>query len=79
MADQNTDAEDKLKKLGERVREGWMQENPTTEKQLESVRDTIREDWEKERAEKNQLAVEPDLAKDKQLEREPEDPGLGRD
>jgi hypothetical protein len=76
MADQNTDAENKLKKLGERVREGWVKEHPTTEQQLESIRGTIREEWEKERETKIQPSAEQDLTKDK--EKEGPEPDLER-
>lgn len=66
MANQNTDAEAKLKKFGARVRAGFAKEHPTTEQQLEGIRGVIRQEWEKERGGKAQPTVKPqDPTKDK--------------
>ena len=48
MPNDNTDAEAKLKKLGERVRNGWSKKHPMPEQSLETVRQTVREEWERD-------------------------------
>jgi hypothetical protein len=56
MADQPTDAEAKLQKLGERVRAGHAQRHPMGEKSLATVRSAVREAWEQEQSAKKAVA-----------------------
>ena len=76
MPDEKSNAEDKLRKLGQRVREGWAKKHPTSEKQIQIIRGVIREDWEKEQKEKRLAATRRKPAKSK--EAEPPEPGEDR-
>lgn len=73
MPNENTSAEDKLRKLGQRIRDGWAKKHPTSEKQLQTIRGVIREEWEKEQKEKRRRATRQDPTKDR--EAEPPEPG----
>ena len=74
MPNENTDAEAKLKKLGERVRQGWAKQHPTPEKSLETVRQTVREEWQREQAVKrSKPSITP--TKTKTRNRKPPTPG----
>src|ERR1041384_6206117 len=50
MADDNSETEAKLRKLGERVREGWGKLPRLTQEQKDQVRKAIREQWEKDQS-----------------------------
>jgi hypothetical protein len=50
MPNEPTQDADKLRKLGQRVRDGFAKGHPVPEKSLETVRDAVRKEWEKERA-----------------------------
>lgn len=52
MPNENTDAADKLKKLGQRVRDGWTRQHPIPDQSLETVRQTVREEWQREQTQK---------------------------
>ena len=65
------DAEESLRKLGQRLREGWAKENPIPAKSLQTVEEAVREQWEQEREAKKK--PEPD-APSPAPEREAEDP-----
>ncbi|MGE4182922.1 MAG: hypothetical protein AB7J34_24110, partial [Limisphaerales bacterium] len=43
-------AEDSLRKLGQRLRRGWERTRPVTPEEMEKVRQAVREQWEKEHA-----------------------------
>src|SRR6185295_6790170 len=71
MPDQNTDAEAKLRKLGQRLRQAWAKQHPITERSLDTVKNAIREQWEKEQAAtRGRAAAPPGPAKGR--ERKPE-------
>jgi len=73
MPNENTDAEAKLKKLGERVRDGWAKQHPIPEQSTETVRQTVREEWERERtAKRSKIPLSPS----KTQKREPPEPEL---
>ena len=46
MPDDITEAEAKLRKLGERLRQAWARERPLTQQELETVRQAVRQQWE---------------------------------
>ena len=50
MPEQNTDAEAKLKKLGQRLRQGWAKQHPVPQQSIDTVRDAVRQEWEREQA-----------------------------
>jgi len=54
MPDDTTQDADKLRKLGQRIREGFAKEHPVPGKSLETVRDAVRKAWEQERADKQE-------------------------
>jgi hypothetical protein len=64
MPNPHQDTQEKLRKLGERIREGWAIENPISEQQLEIVRTTIRQQQEKERQEMSQGRDRSDPSKE---------------
>lgn len=68
MPNDNTDAQAKLKKLGERVRSGWSKKHPMPEQSLETVRQTVREEWEREQAAKEVKPTAPDVTKTRKPE-----------
>jgi hypothetical protein len=72
MPEEHTDAEAKLKKLGERVRDGWAKRHPIPERSLETVRQTVREEWEREQAAKRGKRIAPNVTKDR--DRKPPEP-----
>ena len=73
MPDQNTDAEAKLEKLGQRVRAGFAKQHPA--QNLETVRGAVREQYEQEQeAKRGKPATPPGPAK----ERQPKEPDRER-
>lgn len=76
MPDDNTDAQAKLKKLGERVRNGWAKQNPMPEKSRETVRQAVREEWEREQTAKRGKSVTPEPTKSRN--RKPPEPEQDR-
>jgi len=72
MPNENTDAEAKLKKLGERVRDGLAKRHPVPEQSLEAVRQTVREEWQREQTAKRAKRIAPDVTKTR--DREPPEP-----
>lgn len=52
MADENTAAAGKLKKLGQRVREGWAKNNPIPDQSFDTIRKAVREEWQREQTQK---------------------------
>jgi hypothetical protein len=62
MADQNTDADAKLQKLGQRLRAGYAKQHPA--KNLEAVRGAVREQYEQEQTAGRQIKPAPDTGKD---------------
>ena len=75
MPNQDTDAENALQKLGQRIRAGWANQHPVPDQSLATVRTTVREEWEQEQQAKAKQPA-PDATKEKG--REPEEPDLGR-
>src|SRR5258708_1148150 len=57
-ADDNSETEAQLRKLGERIREGWGKLPRVTEEQKDQVRKSVREQWEKEHSAKEKSALE---------------------
>lgn len=55
MSDDNTRAAAKLRKLGEKVREGWARLHPVSEKQLAAVRAAVRQQWQQEHGSKSRV------------------------
>ena len=76
MPDENTDAAAKLKKLGQRVRDGWAKQNPMPEKSIQTVRQTVRVEWEREQAAKRGKRIAPELTKPR--DRKPPEPDQER-
>lgn len=73
MSNDNTKAEAKLRKLGERVRAGWAKLHPVSEKQLAAVRAAVRQEWEQEHAGKlgakaSQSATQPPTARQESIQ-----------
>jgi hypothetical protein len=67
MPDQNAEAENKLRKLGQRSRHGWTKEHPHTDKTLETVKQAVREQWEREQmAKRTKPRPGPGRARDRQ-------------
>ena len=75
MPDSTNDADAKLKKLGQRVRQGLAIHRPIPEKSLKTIRDVVREQWEKDQKARS---ATPKLGRSKTVERQPEDPEPGR-
>lgn len=50
MSDPQSNAEDSLRKLGQRLRRGWERTRPVTQEEMEKVRQAVREQWEQEHA-----------------------------
>jgi len=48
MADDQTELEEKFKKVADRLHRGWAKLYPPTEKDLAAVQEAIREHWEQE-------------------------------
>lgn len=48
MPDTPSNAEESLRKLGQRARRGWERTRPVTPEEMEKVRQAVREQWEKE-------------------------------
>ena len=68
------DAEESLRKLGQRLREGWAKEHPVPAKSLQAVKEAVRDQWEQEQETKKVKEPEPDVpppAPDREAE-EPE-------
>ena len=63
MPDENNDAAAKLKKLGERVREGWAKQHPMPQQSIDTVRQTVRAEWEREQVVKRSKTVAPEPSK----------------
>jgi hypothetical protein len=59
MPNQNPDAEAALKKLGERVRDGFNKKHPASERSLDTFRKAIRDGYEQEQKLKREDAVNP--------------------
>ncbi len=73
---ETNNAEDKLRKLGQRVLAGWVKKHPISNRQLATVRGVIREEWEKEQKATRERAVKRKRAKGR--ESEPPEPGDDR-
>jgi F420-dependent methylenetetrahydromethanopterin dehydrogenase len=77
MPDQHTDAEAKLRKLGQRLRQAWAKQHPIPERSLDTVKNAVREEWEKEQVVSRRPGPSaPGPAKGK--ERKPEEPDRER-
>ena len=76
MPDDNTDSAAKLKKLGQRVRDGFAKQHPMAGQSLETVRQTVREEWEREQTVKRGKRIAPDVTKPRA--RKPPEPDQGR-
>lgn len=72
MPDRNTEAEDKLRKLGERLRQGWARQHPIPEKSLDTVRNAVREEWAREQKLQREQGISRGPAKNRT--REPSEP-----
>ena len=73
MPNQNTDAEAKLQKLGQRLRAGHAKQHPM--QNLDTVRAAVREQYQQEqKAERRKTIASPTPKK----EREPKEPDQGR-
>lgn len=59
MANQETDAAAKLRKLGARVRANFAKKHPATPQQVEAIRNTIRQEWERKRVEQKTVVPPP--------------------
>lgn len=75
MPDQNTDAEAKLRKLGQRLRQGFVRQHPVPQRSLDTVRDAVRQEWEKEQTAARRTLAKRGPAKTKP--REPQEPDRG--
>jgi len=71
MPSDHTDAERKLKKLGERLRDGWAKQNPLPQQSIDTVRQTVREEWQREQAMKREKRPP---APSKSRDRQPPEP-----
>lgn len=71
MADNITDAAAKLKKLGQRIRDGWAKRHPIADKSLETIRRAVREEWQREQVAKRD---KPPPARSKSRDRKPPEP-----
>ncbi len=66
MPEQSTDAEAKLKKLGERIRAGIAKRHPIADNSLDVVRQTVREEWQREQtAKRSKPSITPPKTRDK--------------
>jgi len=54
------DAEESLRKLGERLRHGWATKHPASPASLQTMKDAVREQWEKERQTVQEETRSPD-------------------
>ncbi len=63
MPNQNTDAELALRKLGERLRAGWVKKHPVPEQSLKTVREAVRGQWEREQVERQNKKGTPQAGK----------------
>ena len=68
MPNENTDAAAKLKKLGERIRDGFAKRHPIAAKSLETIRQTVREEWQREQTAKRS---KPSITRPKTRDRKP--------
>jgi len=75
MPHQNTDAEAKLKKLGQRLRQGFARQHPVPQQSLDTVRDAVRQEWEREQEATRRTSTKRGPAKAKP--REPQEPDRG--
>ena len=75
MPDPNTDAGEKLRKLGQRVRAGYAKQHPA--QNLDTVRGAVREQYEQGQEAKRSKAVEPEPPSPTK-QREPEEPDHNR-
>jgi hypothetical protein len=74
MPNQNTDAESALKKLGQRLRQGWAKMHPIPDQSLETVRNAVRDQWKQEQNVKREK--KPTQAPPKTRHREPDEPDM---
>ena len=58
MPDNERESEAKLRKLGERFRQGWAKLHPLKESQLQGVRRAIRHEWEQKTKLQNQKSAQ---------------------
>jgi hypothetical protein len=65
MPNPNTDPEGALRKLGQRLRQGWAKQHPTSEKTIETVKETVREEWERQRNATRSQPNKPSPAKER--------------
>lgn len=54
-----TDAAEKLRKLGQRLRKGIAAAHPISERSLATVKQAVRAEWQREQAEKQKAARTP--------------------
>ena len=71
MPDDTTNAEAKLKKLGQRVRAGFAKQHPISEQSIQTVRRAVREEWQREQEVKRS---QPSPKPAKTRERKPPEP-----
>jgi hypothetical protein len=76
MPSEPKDAEAALQKLGQRLRQGFAQQHPTSEKTLDVVKETVREQYTQEQEAKNTQKPAPDASK--APERKPDEPDQER-
>lgn len=74
MPNDDTDAASKLKKLGQRVRQGWTNRHPIPDQSLDTVRQTVREEWQREQTQKRSKPTR----KPKTRDRKPPEPDQER-
>ncbi len=74
MPKPNTDPEQALEKLGQRIRAGYAKQNPA--QNLESVREAVREQYEQEQQTPRASKPAPDAAR--KQERQPPEPDAER-
>jgi hypothetical protein len=75
MPNQNTDTEEKLQKLGERLRAGHAKQHPA--QNLDTVRAAVREQYEQEQKTEREKKSTPKLGKGQ--ERSPPEPDQERE
>jgi hypothetical protein len=68
MAGNNTDAAAKLKKLGQRIRDGIAKRHPIARKSLDTIRQTVRDEWQREQTAKRS---KPIITRTKTRDRKP--------
>jgi len=71
MPEKITAAAAKLKKLGERIRDGIAKRHPIATKTLDIVRQTVREEWQREQTAKRS---KPPITRAKTRDRKPPEP-----